>query len=186
MIWTKVFGIISFLVGCWFGMVWSEGPYTICRSIHSSQNSLYPFHPFFQNHNGGKYLGGNEFNQFRPPNISHDLCLLFCLYPSPMGCPWLSPPALATPPQSWLCWCRRAGSPGSTRPPHPHPPRPGGPPVCTACTPSPRPTPSCCSWQSESHKVVLSAWKNDIDTKNRECYCVGTVTFAWNALNKDP
>ena len=55
--------------------------------IHFSKASIPPSSRYFskiilvENSKCGK-----EFNKFRPPNSSDDLCLLFCLYPSSLVC----------------------------------------------------------------------------------------------------
>ena len=77
MIWTKS----SILVGWWFGIVCTR-----CTSIYSMhpfrQVAFILFILVFKIIPVENSQRDNELNQFRPPNSSNDLCLLFCRYPS--------------------------------------------------------------------------------------------------------
>ena len=68
-------------------------------------SSHYSIHPFLQTILVENSQCGKDLNQFRPPNSSDDLCLLFCLYPLFITYPNLVQAALV-PHQDQLiiCW----------------------------------------------------------------------------------
>ena len=74
MIWRKVFGRTSILIGWWFGMMWRGMIIHFLQSIHS-------IHPLLQIIlDGGKSVVRHGIEWILHPNSSDDLCLLFCVY----------------------------------------------------------------------------------------------------------